>query len=201
VTGDPLAVIDKQVATWFYDRTTPALTTVMQAITSLGAAPVITGITLLTFVLLLWWRYWYQVLALLLTVPGGMLFNVLLKSAFARQRPTFENPIVTLTSDSFPSGHTMAATLLYGALAVFVILAIQAWRWRVLVVLVAWLVILLVGFSRIYLGTHYLSDVLAAIAAGIAWLALCLTAVDTFRRRRLAARSSESKKESPIHLA
>ncbi len=194
VTGDPLTVIDKQVATWFYNRTTPVITTAMQAITSLGSMPVISGITLLTSVLLLWRRHWDRLLALLLTVPCGILLNLLLKSAFARQRPVFENPIVTLTSYGFPSGHTMAATMLYGALAVFAVLALQAWRWRVLAVLVAWLVILLVGFSRIYLGAHYLSDVLAAIAVGVAWLALCLTAIDTLRRRRLALQSTESRK-------
>jgi len=194
VHGDPLTIVDKQVAIWFNDHSTPALNKAMMIITSLGSTPIISGITVLTFFLLLWRRYWYRLLALVLTIPGGMLLNLLLKSAFARQRPTFENPIVTLTSYGFPSGHTMAATLLYGALAVFVILAIQAWRWRMLAVLVAWLVILLVGFSRIYLGTHYLSDVLAAIAVGVAWLALCLTAVDTLRRRRLALQSAESKK-------
>ncbi len=196
VTGDPLTVIDKQVATWFYNRATPALTMAMLAITSLGSMPVISGITLLTSVLLLWLRYWYRLAALLLTVLGGMLLNLLLKSAFTRQRPTFENPIITLTSSSysFPSSHTMAATLLYGVLAVFVVLTLQAWRWRVLAVLLAWLVILLVGFSRIYLGVHYLSDVLAAIAASMAWLALCLTAVDTLRRGRLALQGSKSNK-------
>ncbi len=192
VTGDPLTVIDTQVATWFHDHTTPPLTNAMQIITSLGSTVVISGITLLTSGLLLWRRYWYQLLALILTVPGGMLVNLLLKSTFARQRPVFENPIVTLTSYSFPSGHTMMATLLYSTLAVFAVLALRAWRWRVLAVLVAFLVVLLVGFSRIYLGAHYLSDVLAAIAVGVAWLALCLTAVDTFRRRRLAVQGSES---------
>jgi membrane-associated phospholipid phosphatase len=186
VTGDPLTVIDKQVAAWFHDHITPALTTAMLAITFLASTPVISGITLFTSVLLLWWRHWHRLLALLLTVPGGMLLNLLLKSAFARQRPSFENPIITLTGHSFPSGHTMMATLLYGLLAVFAVLNLKAWRSRVLAALIAWLVILLVGFSRIYLGTHYLSDVLAAIVAGTAWLALCLTAVDTFRRRRLA---------------
>lgn len=189
VHGDPLTIVDKQVAIWFYNHATPALNKAMMVITSLGSTPVISAITLLTLALLLWRRYWYQALALLLTVPGGMLLNVLLKSAFARQRPDFENPIAALTSYSFPSGHTMAATLLYGVLAVFAVWEIRAWRWRVLVILVAWLIILLVGFTRIYLGTHYLSDVFGGIAAGLAWLALCLTAVDTLRRRRSALRS------------
>jgi undecaprenyl-diphosphatase len=199
VHGDPLTIVDREVAVWFHDRTTPTVITAMQAITSLGSLPVISGITLVASLILLLWRHWFQLQALLLTVPGGMLLNLLMKSAFARRRPIFENSIVTLTSDSFPSGHTMAATLLYGSLAVFVVLAIQAWRWRVLVVLVAWLVILLAGFSRIYLGTHYLSDVLGGIAAGVAWLTLCLTAVDTLRQRRIAVQSSACKTEFPVH--
>lgn len=185
VTGDPLTIVDKQLAIWFYNHTTPALNRAMIAITALGSMPAISGLALLTFFVLLWRRYWYWLLALLLTIPGGTLLNLLLKSAFARQRPSFENPIMTLTGHSFPSGHTMMATLLYGLLAVFAVLDLKAWRWRVLVVLMAWLVIVMVGFSRLYLGAHYLSDVLAAMAAGIAWLALCLTGVDTFRRHRL----------------
>jgi membrane-associated phospholipid phosphatase len=201
VTGDPLTVIDKQVATWFHDRTTPTLIAAMRIITALGSTLVISSLTLFTSVFLLWRRYWYRLLALLLIVPGGMLLNLLLKSAFARQRPVFENPIVTLTSYGFPSGHTMAATLLYGVLAVLVVLKLQAWRWRVLAVLVAMLVILLVAFTRVALGLHYLSDVLGGIAAGVAWFILCLTAVDTLRRRRINIQSMESKKESPARLA
>jgi membrane-associated phospholipid phosphatase len=86
----------------------------------------------------------------------------------------------------FPSGHTMIATLLYGLLAVLLVRTLRSAPWRRVVVGVAGAVILLVGISRMYLGAHYLSDILAAMAAGVAWLALCLTAVGTlcYRRRR-----------------
>ena len=84
----------------------------------------------------------------------------------------------------------MAATVLYGVLATFAVRVIEAWRWRVLAVLVAGLMILLVGFSRIYLGAHYLSDVLAALAEGLAWLALCITAVETIRRHQQTLKSA-----------
>jgi undecaprenyl-diphosphatase len=69
-------------------------------------------------------------------------------------------------------------------LAFFAVTILKSWRWRVRAVLSACVMVLLVGFSRIYLGAHFLSDVLGAAAAGLAWLAFCLTAVGTLRRYR-----------------
>ena len=119
-----------------------------------------------------------------------MALDFLLKIVFHRQRPSFTDSFLIFTGYSFPSGHTMAATLLYGLLAVFAVVALKAWRWRVAAVLGAFVMVLLVGFSRVYLGAHYLSDVLGAAAAGLTWLALALTAVDSLRRRRVSGGST-----------
>ena len=78
----------------------------------------------------------------------------------------------------------MAATLLYGLLAAYAVWHLRQWRSRILVAVVAGVLIVLVGFSRIYLGVRYLSDVLGGMAVGVAWLTICLTAVNTVRRSR-----------------
>jgi undecaprenyl-diphosphatase len=124
----------------------------------------------------------------MLVVPGGVLLNELLKVTFQRARPKLDYPVLAWTGYGFPSGHTMIATLLYGFLAVLIFQAIQHLRWRVSAVLVSALIIPLVALSRMYLGAHYLSDTLAAIAAGVIWLILCLTAVATLRWRRARRR-------------
>jgi undecaprenyl-diphosphatase len=95
-----------------------------------------------------------------------------------------ENPLVTLSSYGFPSGHTMGATLLYGLLALFAWKTLKSRPARFVSLIGACLLILLIGLTRIYLGAHYLSDVLGALAAGVLWLAFCWTAVETLRRRR-----------------
>ncbi len=182
VTGDPLTVIDKYVAEWFHERRTPGLTTTMQLVTGLASPAWVTGVAMVTALVLWWKRCWFRLLTLVLVVPGGMVLDFLLKILFHRHRPSFAESFLIFYGYSFPSGHTMAATLLYGVLAVFAVIALEAWRWRVAAVLGAFVMVLLVGFSRVYLGAHYLSDVLGAAAAGLAWLALCLTAVDTLRR-------------------
>ncbi len=184
VTGDPLTVIDQYVAAWFHERRTSGLATSMQLVTGLASFTWVTGVTLIAALVLWWKRSWYRLLTLLLVLPGGMGLVFLLKIAFHRYRPGFVDSFLVFDGYSFPSGHTMAAMLLYGLLAVFVVPAIKSWRWRVSAVLGALVMVLLVGFSRVYLGAHYPSDVLAAAAAGMAWLAFSVTAVDVLRQRR-----------------
>jgi membrane-associated phospholipid phosphatase len=182
VTGDPLVLLDARLSSWFDAHSTPGWTHVMQFLTALGSFPVVFGVSL-ALAAYFWWRQWWSWISMLvLTVGGSEILSVLLKHAFHRTRPHFTHPMVTLTSFSFPSGHTMAATTLYGFLAVWVLVNVQSWRLRAAAIGGAALLIVMVAISRIYLGAHFLTDVAAAIAAGVAWLALSVTALGAHRR-------------------
>ena len=184
LTDDPLVVIDKQLALWLHQHATDALTRIAEIITFFGSTRFLTIASVATALLLLWRRYWYRFLTLVLVMGGGGLLNPVLKSVFRRSRPVFENLERVLSSYSFPSGHTMGSTLFYGLAAVLLVTFLKEWRWRVLAFFFAFAAVLLIGLTRIYLGDHYLSDVMGGIAVGTAWLALCYTAVETLRRRR-----------------
>ena len=179
-----ITIMDVQVANWFNVHAVEPLTSVMYFVSHLHS---VAGMLLL-FALLarhLWKqraRYW--LLALAFAVPGGMLLNVALKFYFQRARPVFEEPMVTLATYSFPSGHATAATCFYGLLASYLVIARPAWSVRLGTVVFCLSMIFLVAFSRVYLGAHYVSDVLAAMAESVAWLAVCITAISTLRRRR-----------------
>lgn len=183
VHGDPLTQVDVQVAQWFHDHATPLVTQVMLVITHFHDPIVVVGAVLLLAGYLTWRRNWYWLICLSVTVPLGMLLNVLMKYSFQRVRPSFENPLLVAWSYSFPSGHVAGATLFYGVMAAMLVARIEAWRWRVMIVLTAVGLVMLVALTRMYLGVHYLSDVLAAFAEGVAWLAICFTALNSLRRR------------------
>ncbi len=184
VHGDPLTLVDVQVAQWFHEHATPLVTRIMLVITDLHGSLAVTLAVVLIASYLAWKRNWYWLICLMLTVPFGMLLNIMMKYSFHRARPSFENPLLVASSYSFPSGHVAGATLLYGIVAAMVITQIETWRWRVMIVLGAIALVVLVALTRMYLGVHYLSDVLAAFAEGIAWLTLCLTGMNTFWHRR-----------------
>jgi membrane-associated phospholipid phosphatase len=112
--------------------------------------------------------------------------NVLLKYTYMRARPSFDDAILTLATYSFPSGHTAAATLLYGIIAAYLVCLTPRFGLRGAIVAGAVLMVALVGASRVYLGVHYASDVLAAVVESCGWLAVCITASSTLRRRRSA---------------
>jgi undecaprenyl-diphosphatase len=186
VTGDTITLVDVRLAHWFHARATPGFTRVMLVVTHWHSIP---GECLMGALLAVWFRRrrahdW--MIVCLIAVPGGMLLNVALKHVFQRARPSFDDPLLSLLTYSFPSGHTAAATVFYGLLACYLVRRVHAWRARAPIVLAAAAMVVLVALSRMYLGAHYLSDVLAAAAEGAAWLAICITAVSTLHRRRLA---------------
>jgi len=183
VNGDPLTKVDVWLAQWFHDHATPHLTRVMLAITHAHDPGYIIVAVLLMGCYLACKRNWYWLVCLGLTVPLGMLLNVLMKHSFQRARPSFEHPLLVVSTYSFPSGHVAGATLFYGVIAAMLVTRLSHWRARVVVVMTAVLLVMLVALTRMYLGVHYLSDVLAAFAEGIAWLAICFTALNSLRRR------------------
>ena len=175
--------LDTHLTQWLQASATPGRTAFFYFVTRWHNT---LGILVMATLLALWLahrRCWDWVLRVLLSVPLGMLLNMLLKVAFQRQRPVFDQPLVTLLTYSFPSGHTAAATLLYGVLAAWLLAAVDR-RWHAPIVVMAAGMVALVAVSRVYLGAHYPSDVFAAMASSTAWLAVVLTGVTTWRTRR-----------------
>lgn len=186
-TGDPLTLVDAWLAQWLHARMSPGLTQLMLAVSEVhNTIPVIVYGVLIACVLIAT-RNWPRLIMLVAMLPGGMLLNFAVKQAFQRARPSFVDVASSLATYSFPSGHTMAATVFWGFVAAWVVPNLRQWRWRVMVVMGACLMVALVAFSRIYLGMHYLSDVLASMAEGTAWTALCVIAFRTWDQRHATA--------------
>jgi membrane-associated phospholipid phosphatase len=164
-----------------YDEANPWFVSTMKVITNSGMSLVWIGVLTLVGLWLLY-RHLYRLAAFLaVTAIGSSLLNEAIKRAVGRTRPVLVNPIATATGKSFPSGHTQAAIVGYGIL-VLIFLPIVARRWRPVLLAVATLMVLLIGFSRIALGVHYLSDVIGGIIIGSAWLLAMTAAFSAWRR-------------------
>jgi membrane-associated phospholipid phosphatase len=182
---NPLAGPDHEVAGWFHAHLTRTFVTVLRCFTEFGSSEWIAVVLSCLVLFFIWKRWWPSLVTLIIAVPGGMLLNEWVKFLVHRHRPFVEGPFVDWSGYSFASGHTIGATLLYGQLVLFILPAMKARHWRRLTVASAALLIASVGFSRIALGAHFLTDVLAAIVFGIIWLTLCLVAGRPIRRRSL----------------
>jgi membrane-associated phospholipid phosphatase len=178
----PVTGADPAVSDWFQRNAQPLFTALLSAVSHLhGTWPLLLA-ALAAALVLAWYgnRSWLPLLVL--SVPGGMILNWLVKHAFQRARPTFDSPMLAIGSYSFPSGHTAGATVWWG----FALLLWFAWERRpgrrAAACALAATMVVLTALSRVYLGAHYLSDVLAAIAEGLAWLVLCVLACQSFGR-------------------
>jgi undecaprenyl-diphosphatase len=139
-------------------------------------------------------RTWKSVVQPVLVLLLSQLSNMVLKRVINRSRPALEH-LVSVNTLSYPSGHSMAAMAFYGF---FVYLCLQSdlsrlWKWITVTMLVS--LIILVGLSRIYLGVHFASDVLAGFIGGFIWVTFCVVVfniIDMIRRRRASSLSSGS---------
>ena len=118
-------------------------------------------------------RKYHALVLLVATIGGGLLLSTLLKRYIDRPRPSLVPHLSYVASTSFPSGHSMLSAIVYLTLGALLARLIRPVRLKLYFLAVALLLTFLVGLSRVYLGVHYPSDVLAGWAAGLAWAVLC----------------------------
>jgi undecaprenyl-diphosphatase len=190
LTNDPLARWDVSFARWLAGERTTAATDLFRVLTFLGSPAVALVVGTVVCVALYRRRHVIDAAFLPVVLGGAELLNLILKLSFHRPRPEFA--FVHLDTYSFPSGHAMISMAAYGALAYLVWGRVHGAQARVVLLAGTTLFVVLIGFSRLYLGVHYLSDVLAGIAGGAFWLAVSI-AFQAAYGDRLAARFTGSR--------
>jgi membrane-associated phospholipid phosphatase len=174
VNKETLSTLDPFFGTWLISHTTIPGDHVFAIVTFFGNAFVISaGTGLIGF----WFarqRNREKLILLFSAVAGGALLNLLLKNIFQRTRPAIPGAYMVDTGFSFPSGHTMISLVFYGMVAYLALSSVKNNKWKALIITGALVICVLIGFSRLYLGVHFLTDVLAGWAAGGLWLAFCI---------------------------
>jgi undecaprenyl-diphosphatase len=175
--GGRLNVLDAEIAAWLHRHATPPLAIAMLVWTQLHSTVAVGAYAAVAALVFAIDRSWRRLTLVVVAVGGGLAVNALMKLAFQRARPTFDDPLLTLATYSFPSGHVAGSTIFYGLAVAGVFARTRRPLARALAVAAAALAIALVAFSRMLLGAHFLSDVVAAFAEGVAWLTLCFGAL------------------------
>ena len=158
-------------------------------ITSLGSSSVLVLITTATILYMLLIRRPATALLMFVAVAGGQVLSTLLKHEVDRPRPELVSHLVNETSLSFPSGHAMLSAVTYLTLGSLAARFLPDRTTKIFVLGLAVLTTLLVGASRVYLGVHWPSDVLAGWCAGFAWAMLCWLVAHFLQRRKVVADS------------
>lgn len=158
------------------------LTLSARELTALGSIPVLALLGLAALGYLLLDRRWRAVLLLCISLPGGLLVNTLLKQGFDRPRPDLVVRLAEVQTASFPSGHAMLSAIVYLTLGALLAAGAKRRRHRAYILTVAVLLTLAIGASRVWLGVHWPTDVLAGWCLGAAWSMACWLALRRWRR-------------------
>ncbi len=168
--------LDAEIAVWIRAHAASENTNIALGLTILGSNPLALGVVVLAAIAFAFKRWWRDLALLTASVIGGIQINPRLKDFFDRPRPFFEGQALTFPGASFPSGHAMTATALWIALLLIALPRLSPPR-RPWAMATAVAIVGVVALTRIYLGAHYLTDVLGGVAFGLLWLALCDAAV------------------------
>ena len=183
VTQAPIVRLDNRVYDFLHSHGTIFGYGFWSVISSFGAGLTLTVLGLGVAVLLGLRRRWVVLGGWAAALIGGGVLDGVLKLVFHRQRPETALDFLSKMSWSFPSGHSMGSLVTYGMLAYLLVLAFKG-RYRLQIAAMTGAVIMIgaIGFSRLYLGVHYFSDVLGGYSAGALWLSACISGLEISRR-------------------
>jgi undecaprenyl-diphosphatase len=174
---------DQRLADWLHGRATDSLTDLFHAITFIGNFVTLLAVTLVAVAILWQQRERTDALFVALAFVGAQVLSNGMKLGFRRERPFFPDPLATESTFSFPSGHALVSIAVFGAIALVLARHLPSPGQQALLFAATAVLVLAIGFSRLYLGVHFLSDVLAGFAAGVAWLSLLYVGL-LFRQAR-----------------
>ncbi|MGI8892530.1 MAG: phosphatase PAP2 family protein [Bacteroidia bacterium] len=182
-----LHVTDNRIASFFISMRSDNLTQIFTLFTRLGDSYSYIIITILIAVFfIIKMKSWKFILQILVVNILAFIINFFLKGYYGRDRPS-TNRLIEASYLSFPSGHAMSAAAFYGFLIYLIIRYIKSYWIKVPLTIICCILILLIGFSRIYLGVHYPSDVLAGFISGLFWVTFCIiifNILDLIRKRK-----------------
>ena len=180
VVSGATQAFDQSVLLWINQHASNAFDALFLALTELGGIIFIASTTLVLTIFLIIKKKYYKAALLAIGVGGVSLINVLLKTLFDRPRPDLWEWLITETSFSFPSGHSVASA----ALAMCIVLILWRTKWRLTALIGAPIYMAIVGLSRMYLGVHYPSDVIGGWLLGVTWVSLVAGVLYTFAKYR-----------------
>ena len=169
----------------------------MLEITMLGTWIVVLSIVSIAGLFLWLTRHRYSAVLLLVATAGGIGLNNILKVGFSRPRPHIFEWGTHVSSWSFPSGHAMSATVVYVTVAYLAARLQKRHVARLATLLIAALIVATICFSRLYLGVHYPSDVVAGVIIGLSWAGFCMATLEAIQRFAKRNAKEVLKQEAP----
>ncbi|NMG20140.1 phosphatase PAP2 family protein [Brasilonema bromeliae] len=164
---------DTNFLLWLHQFANPTLDNLMLFITHLGNPNIVVIVAGVTLLLLWWRRYREEAKAFVLACLGAFILNTGLKLFFSKPRPELWHRLISEKSFSFPSGHALGSMVLYGFIAY--LLAIHYPKLSRVIYSFAAIFIAAIGISRLYLGVHWPTDIIAGYGVGFLWLMICIT--------------------------
>ncbi len=183
--ADELREFDGEIIDFIQGHISGSLTAFMNGVTFFGGKTWIISAVLILSIFFFFVKRRYSVY-LLVTSATGSVLNILLKQLFQRERPDIY-PLITVEGYSFPSGHSMGSFIFYISLAVVLSKWSKSKLLDSVIILLFAILIMLIGISRIYLGVHYPSDVIAGFCAGGCWVIICSLALRYYEIRKARA--------------
>ena len=174
---------DKTILLWIHSWANPVLDRLMQTITRLNDPNVVSVIAAVALILLLWQRCYPEAKTFVINCAGGVILSYGLKSVFGKVRPDLWQSAIEEVSFSYPSGHALGSTVLYGFLAY--LFATRFPNLSLLIYFIAMILIGIIGISRLYLGVHWPTDIIGGYGIGFLWLTFCITMLKLQKMRQL----------------